>query len=372
MEQAPPREIGTAAAGISWGTCPTTPSLIQSGTLFDGAASNPRFFWIPSIATNGQGHASLNSSAAGSTNHPEVASTGRLATDPTGTTEPFDITQASTFTYALGSGQPKRWGDYSQTVVDPTDNQTFWTFQEYANANNSWGVQVIKLLAPPPATPTAAAPSTVPLGRCSVTVQLTGNPASPVTGSGFFDPGPDPGGPGYQNHISAEVTGGVAINSVSFTDSTHVTLDLDTRNATAGSQDITITNPDGQSDTGTGILTTTVSGASPTPPCLNGTVPASPANDNSPKVFGTAVAGTTVRLYTDSACAGTSVGSGTAADFAFPGIPVDSPPVTDNSTATVLRGRHGWDQRLRLLIQPDQRGELGRLRRGLLCADSDH
>jgi Bacterial Ig-like domain len=313
------------------GTLSTTPSLIQSGTLFDPAATNPRFFWMPSIAANGQGHASLNSSAAGSTHHPEIASTGRLATDPTGTTEPFDITQTSTFTYALGSGQPKRWGDYSQTVVDPTDNQTFWTFQEYANANNSWGVQVIKLLAPPPATPATANPSSMPLGQCSVSVQLTG---TSVNGSGFFDPGPDPGGPGYQNHISAQVTGGVAINSVTFTDRTHVTLDLDTRNATAGVQNVTVTNPDGQSDTGTGILTTTASGASPTPPCLNGTVPASPANNNSPKVFGTAEAGTTVRLYTDSGCAGTPVGSGTAAEFAFPGIPVDSPPVSDNSTTT--------------------------------------
>jgi len=31
-----------------------------------------------------------------------------------------------------GGGTDNRWGDYSATVVDPTDNVTFWTLQEYA------------------------------------------------------------------------------------------------------------------------------------------------------------------------------------------------------------------------------------------------
>src|SRR5262249_55390489 len=156
-----------------------------------------------------------------------------------GTTEPFDITQASTFSYTLGSGNPKRWGDYSQTVVDPTDNQTFWTFQEYANATNSWGVRAIKLNAPPPATPTAAAPNPILGGQSSVSVQITGTSSS---GSGFFDPGPDSGGPGFPSHISASVSGGVTVNSATYTDPTHVTLDLNTTGAPNGAKDVTITN----------------------------------------------------------------------------------------------------------------------------------
>ena len=54
-------------------------------------------------------------------------------------------------------------GDYSQTVVDPTDNQTFWTFQEYTSDPNVWGVRVIQLKAPPPAVPADASPDTVPV-----------------------------------------------------------------------------------------------------------------------------------------------------------------------------------------------------------------
>jgi hypothetical protein len=321
----------TASRWYQLGTLSTSPTLVQSGTLFDPAASSPRYFWIPSIAANGQGHASLNSSAAGSGRFAEIASSGRLASDPAGATQPFEITQTSSSAYNLGSGPVKRWGDYSQTVVDPTDNMTFWTFQEYANATDSWGVRVIQRKAPPPATPSAASPSTVPLGQPSVSVEITGTSSD---GSGFFDPGADSGGPGFPNHISAAVSGGVAVNSVTYTDPTHVTLDLDTTAASNGSKDVTVTNPDGQAAVGSNLLVVGSDTTPPDPPTLNGTSPGSPANDNSPRVFGAAEGGSTVRLYTDAACTAGPVGTGGAASFASPGIPVDSPPLADDSTTT--------------------------------------
>ncbi len=301
------------------------PTLTQSGTLFDPTATtSPRFFWIPSIAINGQGHASLNASTAGSNNFAEVASSGHLATDLSGTTEPFDLTQSSSSAYNLGTPNPQRWGDYSQTVVDPTDNMTFWTFQEYANATNSWGLRVIKLKPPSPATPSAASPATIPTGQSSVTVQLTG---TQVNGSGFFDPGSDPGGPGWANHLAASVPGGVTVNSVTYVDPTHVTLDLNTTGASNGSKDVTITNPDGQSTTGSNVLVV----GTPDPPAFTGTNPASPANNNSPKILGTAAAGTTVKLFTNSSCSGSPVATGTAAAFASPGVSVS---VADDTTPT--------------------------------------
>jgi hypothetical protein len=317
--------------GARWyqlGSLSATPTLIQSGTLFDTAVSNPRFFWIPSIAMNGQGHASLNASTAGATNFAEVASSGRLADDPVGTTEPFDVTQTSSSTYNLGSGNNKRWGDYSQTVVDPTDNMTFWTFQEYANATNSWAVRVIKLRPPPPATPSLASPNTVSSGQPSVSVDITG---TEVNGSGFFDPGPDAGGPGFPDHIDAAVSGGVTVNDVTYTDPTHVTLDLDTTGATAGSKDVTITNPDGQSASGFNVLVVDADTTPPDPPTLNGTTPASPANANAPKVFGAAEGGSTVTLYTNSSCTDPAAASDTATTFASPGIAATVP---ENSTTT--------------------------------------
>jgi len=303
------------------------PTLIQSGTLFDPAASNPRYFWIPTIAMNGQGHASLNSSAAGNGRFAEVASTAHLASDATGTTEPFDITQTSSSAYNVGDN-PERWGDYSQTVVDPTDNMTFWTFQEYTHNTDDWGVRVIKLRPPPPASPTSVSGNPIPSGQASVSVPVTG---TSVNGSGFFDPGSDPGGPGYDNHIDATVSGGVVVNDVTYIDPTHVTLDLDTTGATPGSQDVTIINPDGQSSTGSNILVVDSDVTPPQPPALLGTNPASPANDNAPTVNGSAEGGSTVSLFANGTCSGSAVATGSALSFNGPGIEVNVP---DNSTTT--------------------------------------
>jgi hypothetical protein len=39
----------------------------------------------------------------------------------------------------FGTGS-NRWGDYSATCVDPTDDATLWTIQEYAKTPSStWG-----------------------------------------------------------------------------------------------------------------------------------------------------------------------------------------------------------------------------------------
>ncbi len=321
--------IGTRD-GSRWyqiGSLDSSPSLTQSGQVFDNAATNPAFYWMPSIAMNGQGHASINMSVAGTTRHAEVASSGRLFGDAAGTTETPVITRSSTFTYDVGADppNPERWGDYSQTVVDPSDNMTFWTFQEYADANNSWGVQVIQLQAPPPAAPSGASPTSVTAGSCSTAVEVTG---TSTDGSGFFDPGPD-----FEDRIAADVTGGVAVNHVTYVDPTHVILDLDTRVASTGPQDVTITNPDGQQDSATGLLTVDPAGTGPSVPCLTGTDPVSPANQTSPKVLGFADPGTTVTLYTDDACTpGNEAGSGSAAQFASPGITVTPPVGTDSTT----------------------------------------
>jgi hypothetical protein len=315
--------------GARWyqiGNLDTTPTLAspfgQSGQVVDTAPNNPAFYWMPSIAMNGQGHASINMSTAGPGRFAQVASSGRLNDDLPGTTEAPIITQSSSSPYDVTDDAIERWGDYSQTVVDPNDNQTFWTFQEYANATDSWGVRAIQLKAPPPATPSVAAPDTVDSGSCSEQVDLTGNSTD---GSGFFDPGA-----GFANHIAASVTGGVVVRGVTYTDPTHITLNLDTTGASSGAQDVTVTNPDGQSVTATGLVTVGTAVSSPFTPCPTGTVPDSPVNGNNPAIIGVADPGSTVDIYTDPSCTGTAVGTGTAADFASTGIPVD--PVADDSS----------------------------------------
>jgi hypothetical protein len=71
--------------------------------------------------------------------------------------------------------------------------------------------------------------------------------------------------------------------------------------------------------------------AVPPAPKVTGVTPASPANNNSPKVIGSAEAGTTVKVYSTSSCTGSPLATGTAAAFASPGLAVS---VADNTTTT--------------------------------------
>jgi hypothetical protein len=158
---------------------------------------------------------------------------------------------AGTYVQTDGYGF-NRWGDFSQTNVDPEDDQTVWTVQEYASATNVWAVRVVRVQAPPPATPASASPASICAGRSGVDVVLSGTSSA---GSEFFDPGPDPGGPGFARHLTAAVSGGVVVQSATLLDPSHVALVLDTTTAAAGSQDVTVVNPDGQSASGTDLLT---------------------------------------------------------------------------------------------------------------------
>ncbi|MCS6777163.1 MAG: hypothetical protein RMJ43_05020 [Chloroherpetonaceae bacterium] len=226
-----------------------TPSLRQSGTVFDNAASSAQGFWIPSIIMTGQGHAVMAMNVAGPNRRADIVFAGRLSGDPLGTLRAPVTAFTSTANYNAQAGGVQRWGDYSITVVDPADDMTVWTFQQYVNATNSWAVRAIRLLAPPPATPTAAAPGTVTQGATGVTVVVT---ATAVNGSGFFDPGP-----GFPNRLQATVSGtGVTVNSVTFNSPTQITLNLTVAdNAPTTVRTLTITNPDGQTITSAPLLT---------------------------------------------------------------------------------------------------------------------
>jgi hypothetical protein len=249
---------GTDRDGIRWYDITnndTTPSQNQTGTAFDSAVSNPLFYFFPSINVSGQGHVAMGSSESSAAVHPEAASMGRLSTDALGTMQAPTTYQASTFSYNLGPGNPQRWGDYSYTSVDPSDDMTMWTIQEYANATDSWGVEVVKLVAPPPATPSGTDGTTIFTDQCSQTIQVTGTATS---GSGFFDPGA-----GFPNHLTASVSGGVTVNRVTYIDPTHFNLDISTQGVSTGLKNLTVTNPDGQAVTVNNFLSVTGSSTNP-------------------------------------------------------------------------------------------------------------
>ena len=71
-----------------------------------------------------------------------------------------------------------------------------------------------------------------------------------------------------------------------------------------------------------------VDNVAPSKPSLSGTVPSPGADDNNPKIKGSAEAGATVTLFQGLACAGQPIATGTAAELAGTGIGVTVP---DNS-----------------------------------------
>jgi hypothetical protein len=171
----------------------TSASLIQSGRLLDPSASNPRFYFYPSLAVNSQGYMAMGFSGSKTTEFIGAYATGRLASDPLGKLQPVTLLKGGqgAYTITFGAGR-NRWGDYSYTSLDPTDNKTIWTIQEFADptvggksagdATSRWGTWIDQIKAPLINTATSVASSPRP----SVFGQMVTFTASvlPSTGSG--------------------------------------------------------------------------------------------------------------------------------------------------------------------------------------------
>jgi VCBS repeat-containing protein len=217
---------------------PATPTVVQSGTVFDSSATNPLSYWIPTVAVSGQGHMAVGGSVAGAGHHADAWFSGRLSGDTLGTTDAPTLYTASPFAYnpPADTGSPRRWGDYSAVSLDPVDDMTMWTIQEYTSATNTWGTRIARLRAPGPAIPASASPRAL-TGQASVGVTLTG---ATTGGRGFFDPG--------AGFTRPDVTAGcgVDVTAVTVNSPNQATLTLDTTAATNAPCSITFTNPDGQ------------------------------------------------------------------------------------------------------------------------------
>lgn len=231
-------------------SAPGTPTVFQSGTIYDGAATNPRFYWNPTIMISGQGHAAVGFSTAGAAESINAGTTGRLVTDVTGTMQspPFLYTSSSTAYNPIsdpGGAGGRRWGDYSYVSVDPQDDMTMWVVQQFCNAANNYGCRVAKLLAPPPPVLISSTPAIVPPGN-SIDITIEGQ----TNTGGFFDPGSQ-----FFRRISATIDGGITVNSITYVSPSTVTLNIATTGAVNGARTVTITNPDGQITTSASILT---------------------------------------------------------------------------------------------------------------------
>ena len=244
--------VNKARSGSRWyeiNNLVKSPSLKQLGTVVDGNEPSGRRaqqYFSPTIAVSGQGHAVLGGTVDAYNQYLNVFVAGRYNDDAPGYTHTPQKATNTTAIYApyidFGGNSffyINRWGDFSQTVVDPADDQTIWTFQEYADVDDSYGVRAVQVKAPAPATP-------LPLGTLTnkrdTAILISG---ISIENSGFFDPGKDKSGPGYKR-LSVKSTGNVIVSNVTFISPTAISVKLNTKNQPEGQYFLSITNPDRQ------------------------------------------------------------------------------------------------------------------------------
>ena len=127
----------------------TCPALVQWGTLFDNAAENPKFYYIPAIMTNKNGDLVIEGTVSGTNDYTNVFYAGRKALDPLGVLRDPVLITNNTNPYNLGplsSGFGQPWGDISSLAPDPSNDLAIWSTGEWAAIKNGWGIQATQLL----------------------------------------------------------------------------------------------------------------------------------------------------------------------------------------------------------------------------------
>ncbi|HEV2706792.1 MAG TPA: Calx-beta domain-containing protein [Pyrinomonadaceae bacterium] len=140
--------------------------FLDGGRIEDASATDSnggKWYAHPSISVNRDGDIMLGFSEFESDDFVDAGYAFRFSTDPPETMrDPVLYKEGEDYYSKVDGGGRNRWGDYSHTVVDPTNDRDLWTIQEYAaqrvgtGANSSrWGTWWAKVTTPlPPAAPT--------------------------------------------------------------------------------------------------------------------------------------------------------------------------------------------------------------------------
>jgi hypothetical protein len=175
-------QVSTAAGSIG--------KVQQFGRIDDPSGAN--FYAYPTLAVNSNSDVMAGYTHFGPGLYPSAGYSTRLASDAPNTMEAGATLKAGEAPYFkdFGTGD-NRWGDFSSTVVDPVDDTTMWTIQEYAGQNNMWGlwwgeVNAGGASATPTPSPTATAtptPAPTPTPIATPTPTPTPKPTATPTPS---------------------------------------------------------------------------------------------------------------------------------------------------------------------------------------------
>ena len=165
----------------------------QFGRIDDPTAAN--FYAYPTLAVNHYGDVMIGYTHFGAGMYASAAYSMHLASDPPNTMESEVMLKAGEASYFkdFGTGD-NRWGDFTATVVDPVDDTSMWTIQEYAGQSNMWGTWWGSITpGGPAATPTPSATATpTPIVTPTPNPTATPTPASTPTPTSTPSPTPTP------------------------------------------------------------------------------------------------------------------------------------------------------------------------------------
>ncbi|MGH7986511.1 MAG: hypothetical protein ACREQX_09545 [Candidatus Binataceae bacterium] len=183
-------QIGTASGSLG--------VVDQLGRIDDSTAT--LFFAFPTIAVNQSGDAVIGYSRFSSAQYPSADFAFHAAGDAAGTVEGDTVLRAGQGPY-ISAASDNQWGLESATVVDPSDDNSFWTLQEYASTNNAWGtwwgeISPAAVVSP---TPTAspiptATPTSIPSKTPTATATATRTPTPTPSAAPTAIPTPTPTG----------------------------------------------------------------------------------------------------------------------------------------------------------------------------------
>jgi hypothetical protein len=182
--------IGLPAGSLThtaaqWVEVNTSGTFVQGGRIADSTATH--WYAYPSIAVNKNSDIMVGFSEFASNHYPNAGYAVHMSTDLAGTMrDPLTLKAGEGNYWKQFNGPRNRWGDYSATQVDPADDTSFWTTQEYSRPTPSscsttgsitcgaWGTWWGHVLggSPPPPTYT-------------LNVSKAGTGAGLVTGNGI-------------------------------------------------------------------------------------------------------------------------------------------------------------------------------------------
>jgi hypothetical protein len=137
-------------SAVQWWEIDTATQSTVVGRIDD--PSGAICYAAPSIAVNKQNDLLIGHAAFSAATHPSGAYTLRNSGGQP--PAPFTFAPGQNSYFKTFSGATNRWGDYSHTQVDPTNDRDFWTAQEFAAAQaDTWATMWAHITVP--AAPTS-------------------------------------------------------------------------------------------------------------------------------------------------------------------------------------------------------------------------